>query len=69
MRKVYNLGDDLFLAIAFISFVVGVVLRMMGIYEIALGITSRSLIFNAIICLLFSIALSLYDLAHVDRKA
>ena len=64
MKKVYNLGDDLFLAIAFVSFVVGAVLRLLGIDEIAWGITSRSLIFNAIMCLLFSIALSLYDVAH-----
>ncbi len=69
MRKVYNLGDDLFLAVAFVSFIVGAVLRLMGIYEIAWGITNRALIVNAIICLLFSIALSLYDLARTQGKA
>lgn len=68
MRKVYNLGDDLFLAVAFVSFVVGAVLRLLGIYEIAWGITNRGLIVNAVICLLFSIALSLYDLARSQGK-
>lgn len=68
MKKVYNLGDDLFLAIAFVSFMIGGVLRLLGIDEIAWGITSRSLVFNAVMCLLFSIALSLYDLAHAQVK-
>ncbi|MDD5729562.1 MAG: hypothetical protein PHN57_00325 [Candidatus Omnitrophica bacterium] len=68
MKKVYNLGDDLFLAAAFVSFMIGSVLRLLDIQEIGLGITSRALIVNAIICLLFSIALSLYDLAQRQSK-
>lgn len=64
MKKTYNLGEDLFLAIAFISFVVGAVLKLLGINYIIWGITSRNLISNAVLCLLFSIALSLYDVAR-----
>ena len=69
MKKVYNLGDDLFLAVAFVSFMIGVVLKLLGIEDIGWGVTARALIMNALMCLLFSIALSLYDLAHgKDQK-
>ncbi len=68
MKKVYNLGDDLFLAIAFVCFVCGGMLKLLGIEEIRWGITSRALIINAVICLLFSIALSLYDIAHGQKQ-
>ena len=68
MKTVYNLGDDLFLAVAFVIFIIGTFLRLLGIYNIGFGITSRSLIGGAIVCLLFSIALSLYDLAHGKIK-
>jgi hypothetical protein len=67
MKKVYNLGDDLFLAIAFMSFVIGAVLKLLGIENIGWGVTARGLIINAVICLLFSIALSLYDVAHAPQ--
>ncbi len=68
MKKTYNLGEDLFLAVAFVSFVVGTVLKLFGINDIAWGITSRNLIGNAVVCLLFSIALSLYDVARNINK-
>lgn len=68
MKKVYNLGDDFFLAIAFMSFVVGSVLQLLGIDDIGWGITSRNLIVNAALCLLFSVALSLYDIARNQIK-
>jgi hypothetical protein len=68
MKKVYNLGDDLFLAVAFVSFVIGAVLKLLGIEDIGWGVTARALILNAGMCLLFSIALSLYDVAHGQEK-
>jgi hypothetical protein len=68
MKAVYNLGDDLFLAIAFVSFMVGGVSKLLGIVKIIWGVTPNGLILNAIICLLFSIALSLYDLARNISK-
>jgi uncharacterized membrane protein len=68
MKKVYNLGDDLFLAIAFVCFVIGGMLKLLGIEEIRWGITARALITNAVICLLFSIALSLYDIAQSQKQ-
>lgn len=62
MKTIYKLGDDLFVAIAFVSFVVGIILKLMGVEEIGAGITPKGIIFFAMMCLLFSIALSLYDL-------
>jgi hypothetical protein len=72
VKKVYNLGDDMFLAVAFVTFAIGVVLRLLGIYrfEVVGGVvlTAETLIRGAIVCLLFSIALSLYDLAQQRIK-
>ncbi len=62
MRKVYRLGDDLFIAIAFVSFIVGIVLHLMGIEDLPLGVDIKAVLFFSMMCLLFSIALSLYDL-------
>ena len=62
MRKIYRLGDDLFIAVAFVAFVVGIVLHLMGINDLPLGITPKAILFFSMMCLLFSIALSLYDL-------
>ena len=62
MKSMYRVGDDIFIAAAFVSFIIGTVLRLMDIKKIALGITPQNIIFFAIICLLFSISLSLYDL-------
>ncbi|RKY40720.1 MAG: hypothetical protein DRP76_01315 [Candidatus Omnitrophota bacterium] len=62
MRKVYRLGDDLFIAIAFVSFVIAIVLRLMGIEDLPLGLNTQEVLFLSMVCLLFSIALSLYDL-------
>lgn len=67
MKKIYNIGDDLFLASAFMTFMVGGVLRLLGITTLFWGITTRSIIQLSVICLLFSIALSLYDLAHSQK--
>ncbi len=67
MKKIYNIGDDLFLAVAFMTFMVGGVLRLLGISTLFWGITTRSIVQLSVICLLFSIALSLYDLAHGQK--
>lgn len=67
MKNIYHLGDDFFIAVAFISFIVGSVLKLLGISEIIWGIQTRSIISLSILCLLFSIALSLYDLAHEQK--
>jgi hypothetical protein len=67
MKKIYNVGDDLFLAIAFVTFIVGGVLRLLGISTLFWGITARDVIQFSVMCLLFSIALSLYDLAHGQK--
>jgi hypothetical protein len=62
MRKVYSVGDDLFVALAFISFVVGIALRVLSASGVSFGISYREILFFAMMCLLFSIALSLYEL-------
>lgn len=62
MKSVYRLGDDLFVAGAFVTLIIGVVLKLLGIYEIGLGITIRSIFSFSVVCLMFSIALSLYEL-------
>ena len=62
MRKVYSVGDDLFVALAFISFVVGIALRVLSFSEVPFGINYREILFFSMMCLLFSIALSLYEL-------
>jgi hypothetical protein len=62
MRQVYSVGDDLFVALAFISFVVGIALRILSFSGIPFGINYREILFFAMMCLLFSIALSLYEL-------
>lgn len=67
MKKVYHLGDDLFLATAFVTFMVGGVLKLLGISTLFWGITTRSVVQLSVVCLLFSIALSLYDLAHGQK--
>lgn len=64
MKKVYRVGDDIFIAMAFVSFVVGIFLKLLGITEIAGEVSTPSLLFFALACLLFSIALSLFDLAR-----
>ena len=67
MKKIYHIGDDLFIAIAFTALVIGGITKLLGVKELFWGITSVSLIKLSVISLLFSIALSLYDLAY-SRK-
>jgi len=64
MKKMYNIGEDIFIATAFVTFIIGGVLKLLGINELIWGITSRSVIGLSFMTLLFSMALSLYDMAH-----
>lgn len=64
MKKMYNIGEDLFIATAFVTFIIGGVLKLLGIDDLFWGITARSVIGLSIMTLLFSMALSLYDMAH-----
>ncbi|MDD5669672.1 MAG: hypothetical protein PHE58_06565 [Candidatus Omnitrophica bacterium] len=68
MKKVYNIGDDIFLVVAFACFFIGGISKLLGISTIAWGITSHNLISLSVVCLFFSIALSLYDLANENKK-
>jgi len=67
MKKTYHMGDDLFVVIAFVTFIIAVVLKLLGISEIVWGITATQLFKGAVVCLLFSIALSLRDLAQSGK--
>jgi len=67
MKKLYPIGDDLFLVIGFIAFMVAVVTRLLGISVIFWGITPIQLFNGAMACLLFSIALSLRDIAQTGK--
>jgi hypothetical protein len=64
MKKAYNLSGDIFIAAAFISLPVGILLKLLGIEVLFWGITASGLIKLAVLSLLFSIALNLHDLAH-----
>jgi hypothetical protein len=67
MKGVYRVGDDLFVAMAFVSFVIGIALRILSVSQVAFGINYKEVLFFSMMCLLFSIALSLYDL-NVSSK-
>lgn len=64
MKTVYSLGDDIFIAMAFVSFIIGIALRILSISQIAFGLNYKEVLFFSVMCLLFSIALSLYDLGQ-----
>jgi|GEM_PF-1549757 ABC-type transport system involved in cytochrome c biogenesis permease subunit len=67
MKDVYRVGDDLFMALAFVSFVVGVVLRILSFSDVPFGVNYKEVIFLSMLCLLFSIALSLHD-ANISKR-
>ena len=67
MKNIYQVGDDLFVVIAFVAFVVAVFTRLLNISPLYLGITPVQLFKGAAMCLLFSIGLSLRDMAAVGR--
>lgn len=62
MKNVYRLGDDFFVALAFVSFVIGIVLRVLTFAEVPFGVNYKESLFLSMMCLLFSIALNLHDL-------
>jgi hypothetical protein len=64
MRKVYPIGEDIFIASAFVSFLIAVVVRVVDLTPLPLGITPTHIFNFSMICLLFSIALSLRDMAQ-----
>ncbi|MCM8823147.1 MAG: hypothetical protein NC822_00525 [Candidatus Omnitrophica bacterium] len=68
MKKDYLVCGDIFIAGGFVTFIVGVFLKLVGINEIILGVTSLELIKVSYWFLLFSIALSLIDIAHKGDK-
>lgn len=63
MKKDYPIGQDMFIAAGFASFVIGSFLKLLGINELFWHITSFGLIKLSLWCLFFSIALSLFDIA------
>jgi len=64
MKKMYDIGEDLFMIIAFVAFTVAVMIRLLEISPIIWGITPDQLFKGATVCLLFSIALSLRELVR-----
>ena len=63
MKKNYLIGGDLFIASAFVTFIIGAVLYLLGIRVILWNITPVMLVKLSYWCLLFSIALSLIETA------
>ncbi len=64
MKRVYQVGGDFFVAAAFISFFIGIVLKVSESLEIGLSAKAEPFVIFATISLLFSIALSLIDLTQ-----
>ena len=64
VKKTYEVGEDLFIIIAFVAFIVGMILRVSEISPIIWGITTTQLLQGTVVCLLFSIALSVRELAR-----
>jgi len=64
MRKVYPLGEDIFIASAFVTFIIALVIRVMELTPLPFDITPKHIFYFSAICLLFSIALSLRDIAQ-----
>jgi hypothetical protein len=67
MKKLYHVSDDIFIAAAFATFILGGFFKLLDIQVLFWGITAKSLIYLSFFCLLFSIALSLYDLAYKGK--
>ena len=66
MKKNYLICGDIFIAAAFSAFIIGSVTYLLGIKYIIWNITSLSLVKLSYWCLLFSIALSLMEMAKKD---
>ncbi len=68
MKNLYYFGGDVFLAVAFVAFIVGAVLKLLGIPAIWLGITANQVINGSIISVLFSVALNISELTYQEKK-
>jgi len=68
MRKAYPLGEDLFMIIAFIAFIVGVALKLLNIETVIWDVTPSHLFKGAVGCLLFSVAMSLRDITRLAEE-
>ncbi|MFH1771780.1 MAG: hypothetical protein ABH872_03095 [Candidatus Omnitrophota bacterium] len=64
MKNIYRLGDDLFIAVGFCSFVIGIVLKVLDIADPGIGVNNKNILTFSLMCLLFSIAISLLDLSR-----
>ena len=67
MKSVYQIGDDLFILIGFVAFIVAVFSRLINVPSVIWGITPGQLFKGAMACLLFSIGLSLRDMLQTER--
>ncbi len=67
-KRLYNLGEDFFIATAFCGFVISGLSKLIGVKDLFWGITIHDVVKLSFFCLLFSIALSLYDLTHENKK-
>jgi hypothetical protein len=68
MKKVYPIGEDIFIATAFVSFLVALVVRVVDLTPLPLGVTPSHIFNFSLICLLFSISLSLRDMAQGKQQ-
>lgn len=68
MKNLYYFGGDVFLAVAFVSFITGAVLKLLGISTIWLGVTANQVINGSIASLLFSVALNISELVYQEKK-
>lgn len=64
MKRVYRVGEDFFIATAFVSFLIGGVLKIAAFFGTEFTVKGEPVLFLSVMCLLFSIALSLHDLTQ-----
>ena len=64
MKNTYQLGGDIFMACAFVTFMLVVVLRLLQIYTPIWHIGVYTILEFSKMCLFFSMGLSLLDLTH-----
>ncbi len=68
MKKEYLITGDVFIAASFVTFILGGMFKLIGINVILWSITPMSLLKFSYWALLFSIALSLIDIAKKSAK-
>lgn len=64
MKERYQMGGDIFISCAFISFVLGGAIKLFEMSQITFVVCSMTFVKLSVMCLLFSIALSLMDISH-----